>query len=78
MDVPQYFIDSAAKFGCQLFALKDNHQHYTQNDKLFGFSFSTDNNPTWCLVDVYGEGVLLMGESGIGKSETALELIKRP
>ena len=29
------------------------------------------------LVDVYGVGVLITGESGIGKSETALELIKR-
>ena len=29
------------------------------------------------LVDVYGEGVLIMGESGTGKSEAALELIKR-
>ena len=29
------------------------------------------------LVDVYGEGILLMGESGIGKSEAALELVKR-
>lgn len=29
------------------------------------------------LVDIYGEGVLITGESGIGKSETALELIRR-
>ena len=29
------------------------------------------------LVDVYGEGVLLLGNSGIGKSETAIELVKR-
>ena len=29
------------------------------------------------LVDVYGEGVLITGESGIGKSEAALELIRR-
>ncbi len=29
------------------------------------------------LADVFGEGVLIMGESGIGKSEAALELIKR-
>ncbi|MCI8300201.1 MAG: HPr(Ser) kinase/phosphatase [Lachnospiraceae bacterium] len=29
------------------------------------------------LVDVYGEGLLIMGESGIGKSEAALELIRR-
>ena len=29
------------------------------------------------LVEVYGEGVLFLGESGVGKSETALELVKR-
>ena len=29
------------------------------------------------LVEVYGEGLLLLGDSGIGKSETAIELIKR-
>ena len=29
------------------------------------------------LLEVYGEGVLLLGESGVGKSETAIELIKR-
>jgi len=29
------------------------------------------------LVDVFGEGIMIMGESGIGKSECALELIKR-
>lgn len=29
------------------------------------------------LVEVYGEGILLMGESGVGKSETAIELVKR-
>ena len=29
------------------------------------------------LMEVYGEGVLIMGESGMGKSETAIELLKR-
>jgi len=29
------------------------------------------------LMEIYGEGVLLMGESGMGKSETAIELLKR-
>ncbi len=29
------------------------------------------------LVEVYGEGLLLLGESGVGKSETAIELLKR-
>lgn len=29
------------------------------------------------LIEAYGEGVLLLGESGVGKSETAIELVKR-
>ncbi len=29
------------------------------------------------FVEVYGEGILILGESGVGKSETALELVKR-
>lgn len=29
------------------------------------------------LVEVYGEGILIMGESGVGKSECAIELVKR-
>jgi HPr kinase/phosphorylase len=29
------------------------------------------------MVEVYGEGLFITGESGIGKSETAIELVKR-
>lgn len=29
------------------------------------------------MVEVYGEGILILGESGVGKSETAIELVKR-
>lgn len=29
------------------------------------------------LIEAYGEGILLLGESGVGKSETAIELVKR-
>lgn len=29
------------------------------------------------FIEVYGEGILLLGESGVGKSETAIELVKR-
>ena len=29
------------------------------------------------LIEVYGEGILILGESGVGKSETAIELVKR-
>jgi HPr kinase/phosphorylase len=29
------------------------------------------------MVEVYGEGILILGESGVGKSETAMEIVKR-
>ena len=29
------------------------------------------------LIEVYGEGILILGDSGVGKSETAIELVKR-
>ena len=29
------------------------------------------------LIEIYGEGVLILGDSGVGKSETAIELVKR-
>lgn len=39
--------------------------------------FAPETRVHGVLVDVYGIGILITGESGIGKSETALELIKR-
>lgn len=29
------------------------------------------------LVEIYGEGIMILGESGVGKSETAMEIVKR-
>lgn len=43
---------------------------------LYG-ALATRTSVHGVLVDVYGLGVLIQGDSGIGKSETALELIKR-
>ena len=36
-----------------------------------------ENKHTFVLIEVYGEGMLILGESGVGKSETAIELVKR-
>lgn len=41
------------------------------------FNLAPETRLHGVLVDVYGIGILITGESGIGKSETALELIKR-
>jgi len=57
------------------------------NDRTSGFmaalisSLNTNLGPcitrSGVLVEVYGEGMLILGDSGIGKSETAIELVKR-
>ncbi len=45
--------------------------------KVLSEHFAQTETQHGVLIDIYGEGVLIIGESGIGKSETALELIKR-
>ena len=60
---------------------------YLSREVTTRFSFSANNYLSRCLapritmhgvlVDVYGVGVLITGESGVGKSETALDLVKR-
>ena len=49
------------------------------SDLIFSLNmdFATYTTIHGVLVDVYGEGLLITGESGIGKSEAALELIRR-
>ena len=46
---------------------------YSQLDEVFAATMTIHG----VLVDVYGIGVLITGDSGVGKSETALELIER-
>ncbi|HHU48689.1 MAG: HPr(Ser) kinase/phosphatase [Caldicoprobacterales bacterium] len=78
MEVPQYLVDSAKLFGCPIIRSRKAttsiiHRMINYLDSALAPRITRHG----VLVDVYGEGVLLMGESGIGKSETALELIKR-
>lgn len=78
MEIPQYITETAAKYNRPVF----RSQLATTNlvSKLISYLVSAlapRITRHGVLVDVYGAGVFLMGESGIGKSETALELIKR-
>ncbi len=78
MDVPQYLMDSAVKFQCPV--IRSRKATTTIIQRMINYlnsALAPRITRHGVLVDVYGEGVLLMGESGIGKSETALELIKR-
>ncbi|MGI6538766.1 MAG: HPr(Ser) kinase/phosphatase [Caldicoprobacterales bacterium] len=78
MEVPPYFLEAAKQFGCPIIRSRKVttsiiHRMINYLDSALAPKITRHG----VLVDVYGEGVLLIGESGIGKSETALELIKR-
>ncbi|MBM7645014.1 HPr kinase/phosphorylase [Scopulibacillus daqui] len=78
LEVPEELIESSEKAGVPVLrsTLKS-----TRLSSLITNYLETRLAPTTSihgvLVDVYGVGVLLTGDSGVGKSETALELVKR-
>lgn len=78
MDIPDYIMKSANRYKRPI--LRSKMVTTSLIHKLIIYIDSVLAPTTTrhgVLVDVYGVGVLLMGESGIGKSETALELVKR-
>lgn len=74
----QRFIDLAAKNGVPiLVSAQTTSDLMAEVIRWLNVELAPTISIHGVLVDVYGEGVLIMGESGIGKSEAALELIKR-
>ena len=71
-------LEMAEKYDCNVFTTTEDTSDFMANVIV---SLHTHLAPRTTvhgvLVEVHGEGVLLTGESGVGKSETALELIKR-
>ncbi len=72
------FLEAARKYGVPLLTTKRATSDFTAEIiRWLGVELAPTISVHGVLVDVYGEGVLIMGESGIGKSEAALELMKR-
>ena len=68
----------AEKYSIPVFKTRDGASElYSEATKWLNTEFAEKITMHGVLVDVYGEGLLIIGESGIGKSEAALELIKR-
>ena len=68
----------AEKYGVPVFRTADGASElYSEATKWLNTELAERITMHGVLVDVYGEGLLIIGESGIGKSEAALELIKR-
>jgi len=76
--LPKALVDSAAARGIPMFgtALETTRLAYFLADFLDD-QFAPQMTVHGSLVDVYGVGILLIGRSGIGKSEIALDLVER-
>ena len=77
-EVFEEMLQAAERFGVPILRSKEN------TSPLMASMIASLNNHLapritrhGVLVEVYGEGLLLLGDSGVGKSETAIELVKR-
>ncbi len=72
------FLEAAKESGTPIFVSSDKTSSFSAElIRLLNEALAPCISIHGVLVDVYGVGVLIRGESGIGKSEAALELIKR-
>jgi HPr kinase/phosphorylase len=78
LDVPEELIEASTATGTPV--LRSNNTTTMLASRITGFlenRLAPTTTIHGVLVDVYGVGMLITGSSGIGKSETALELVKR-
>ncbi len=79
-DIPvqQEFIDLSEKFGVPILSTAESTSSFSAEvTRWLHVELAPMISIHGVLVDIFGEGVLITGESGIGKSEVALELIHR-
>lgn len=71
-------VDIAAEYGRPLLRTQDETSRFASYIiQYLNVELAPRCTKHGVLVEVYGEGILMLGESGVGKSETALELVKR-
>lgn len=78
LDFPEKYIELAQKYSVPVLRTKESTSSFSA--ALIAFlhlNLAPRVTRHGVLVEVYGEGILLLGESGVGKSETAIELVKR-
>lgn len=78
LDIPDYFVDACKKYEVPLLKTEEETSPFLA--ALIAYlnqELAPRITRHGVLVEVYGEGVLITGESGAGKSEAAIELIKR-
>jgi HPr kinase/phosphorylase len=74
----QVFFEEAERAGCPILQTDlETSEFALRLTRILANIFSPQKSIHGVLVEVYGQGVLILGDSGVGKSETALELIER-
>ncbi|MGM8212576.1 HPr(Ser) kinase/phosphatase [Virgibacillus sp. W0430] len=78
LDIPETLMDAANYAGVPILkSPRKTTRVITRITNFLEVKFAPTTAIHGVLVDVYGVGVLITGSSGVGKSETALELVKR-
>ncbi|WP_085521303.1 HPr(Ser) kinase/phosphatase [Tuberibacillus sp. Marseille-P3662] len=78
LDIPEELISAANEAGIPVLRSKSKTTHLSSRvTNYLEARLAPMTSVHGVLVDIYGIGVLLTGASGVGKSETALELVKR-
>ena len=78
LHISDSYVEIAAKYGVPLLRSAESTSDFTSALIAFlNIHLAPRVTRHGVLVEVYGEGILLLGESGVGKSETAIELVKR-
>lgn len=78
LEIPDYFVDACEKYEVPLLKTEEETSPFLASlIESLNKELAPRITRHGVLVEVYGEGVLITGESGAGKSEAAIELIKR-
>lgn len=78
LEIPEAFSNIAEEAGCPVLSTDLESSDFSSRLlRTFSNIFAPKRTMHGVLVEVYGVGILLTGDSGVGKSETALELVER-
>src|SRR5699024_7986899 len=78
LDIPEVLLEKANEAGVPILkSPRTTNRVIVRITNFLGSKYAPTTAVHGVLIDIYGVGVLILGKSGVGKRETALELVKR-